>query len=179
MAQITSVVSEPLRAKIRSLLPSQSGFTEDLQAQNVIVPIIDLTETASGSVLREDLQRALAFGSQTEFIVSNSTTTVANIAGFWRLTAGAFIRTVQSGTVPKVRLLLSDGATDKIAWASNSVVTTVAGIQVNNLDYTFFLRAGDELKIRVDSGDASCLGSVRQIADSAGNLINPSGFTSE
>jgi hypothetical protein len=40
MAQIKSVVSESLQATIRRLLPSQSGFTEDLQAQNVIVPVI-------------------------------------------------------------------------------------------------------------------------------------------
>ena len=150
-----------------------------MQAQNVIVPIIDLTETASGSVLRQDLQTSLAFGSQTAFAVSSTTTTVANTPGFWRLTAGAFIRTVGSGTVPSVRLLLSDGATDKIVWASTSVVTTVEGIQVSNLDYTFFLRAGDELKILVNSSNANCIGSVRQLADSTGNLINPSGSTSE
>jgi len=179
MAEITSVTSEALQAQLRALLPSQQGFGEDLQASNVIIPIIDLTETASGSVLRQDLQTALAFGSQTEFIVSNTTTTVANTPGFWRLVGGAFIRTVNSGTVPKVRLLLSDGSTDKIAWASNSVVSTVEGIQVNNLDYTFFLRAGDELKVRCDSSSGIFTGSVRQIADSTGNLVNPSGFTSE
>ena len=38
MPQITPITSEALQAKIRQLLPSQIGFGEDLQAQNVIVP---------------------------------------------------------------------------------------------------------------------------------------------
>ena len=90
MAQIASVVSEALQAKIRSLLPSQQGFTEDLQAQNVIVPIIDLTETASGSLLREDLQRAWDFGTGYDqcFI---GTTTLVNTTGFWKVQMQAFL----------------------------------------------------------------------------------------
>lgn len=179
MAQITSVTSEALQAQLRTLLPSQQGFGEDLQASNVIIPVIDLTATAEGSSLPTNLQTALAFGSQTSFTVSNTTTTVANVAGFWRLTAGAFIRTVASGTVPRVFLVLSDGSTDSIVWGSFSDDTSYAGIQVTNLDYTFFLRAGDELKVRVESGNANCVGSVRQIADVSGNLVNPSGFTSQ
>jgi len=179
MAQITSVVSESLQAKIRSLLPSQAGFTEDLQAQNVIVPIIDLTETASGSVLRQDLQTSLAFGSQTAFSASDETLTVAEVAGFWRLTAGAFIRTVSSGTVPRVVIQLSDGTDIKIAWELLSNVTSVAGISTANIDYTFFLRAGDKLRIYCQTANANCVGSVRQIADISGNLVNPSGFTLE
>ena len=49
MAEITSVTSEALQRKVRELLPSQRGFGEDLQAQNVIVPIVDLTRSAEGS----------------------------------------------------------------------------------------------------------------------------------
>ena len=45
MAQLINLTSEALQATIRRLLPSQQGFGEDLQATNVVTPIIDLTPT--------------------------------------------------------------------------------------------------------------------------------------
>ena len=48
MAQLISITSEALQATIRRLLPSQQGFGEDLQASNVITPVIDVTPTAEG-----------------------------------------------------------------------------------------------------------------------------------
>ena len=179
MAQITSVTSEALQAQLRTLLPSQQGFGEDLQASNVIIPVIDLTATAEGSSLSASLQTALAFGSQTAFDVSNTTTTVANVAGFYRLTGGAFVRNVNSGTSPRVDIVLGDGSTDKIVWGMSADTSTTEGISVINLDYTFFLRSADLLKVKVTTANAQCIGSVRQIADSTGNLVNPSGFTSQ
>ena len=92
MAQITSVTSESLQAKIRELLPSQQGFGEDLQAQNVIVPIVDLTAAAEGSDVPLYQQQAIAFGSQTAFDVSNTTTVIANTAGFYRIFGVASVR---------------------------------------------------------------------------------------
>ena len=47
--EITPITSEALQAVIRRLLPSQRGFGDDLQATNLITPIIDLTPTAEGS----------------------------------------------------------------------------------------------------------------------------------
>ena len=82
MAQITSVTSEALQARVRTLLPSQQGFGEDLQASNVIMPVIDLTETASGSTLATNLQTALCFANE-EFDVSNTTSTIVNDSGFF------------------------------------------------------------------------------------------------
>lgn len=178
MAQITSIVSEALQAKIRTLLPSQAGFTEDLQAQNVIVPIVDLTETASGSALRQDLQTSIAFASQNVFDVSNATTTVANIGGFHRLIGSSFVRVKNSGNTPQVDVILSDGATSKIVWGTVADQTTIEGIGVLNLDFVFFLRSTDSLIVQA-STDAQAIGSVRQIADLTGNLVNPSGYTAE
>ena len=42
MAEIIRITSEALQATIRRLLPSQTGFGDDLQATNLITPIIDL-----------------------------------------------------------------------------------------------------------------------------------------
>ena len=78
---ITSVTSEALQLKIRQLLPSQTGFGSDLMAQNIIVPIIDLTATAEGSDVRSDLQSAMSFGGITDFNVRNATTTLITNPG--------------------------------------------------------------------------------------------------
>jgi hypothetical protein len=85
LAQVRPVTSETLEAQIRDLLPSQNGFTEDLQASNVITPIIDLTSVAEGTSTPRILQTAMAFGSNTSFTVQNTTTTVANTPGFYRI----------------------------------------------------------------------------------------------
>ena len=84
--EIITVNSEELQTLVRDLLPSQNGFGSELQASNVITPIIDLTATAEGSTLRSDLQTALAFGNQTSFDARNGTTALANSPGFWRVT---------------------------------------------------------------------------------------------
>ena len=84
MAQITSITSEALQATIRRLLPSQQGFGEDLQATNVITPIIDLTPSAEGSEIRADLQRSFSFGSITSFGAKNQTAVIASTPGFYR-----------------------------------------------------------------------------------------------
>ena len=70
--EVITVNSEALEAQIRDLLPSQRGFGSELQASNVILPIIDLTPTAEGSILRTDLQTALSFGSLTAFDANNT-----------------------------------------------------------------------------------------------------------
>ena len=56
--EIITVNSEQLQTTIRNLLPSQAGFGSELQASNVITPIIDLTASAEGSSTPEFLQRA-------------------------------------------------------------------------------------------------------------------------
>ena len=85
MAQIRPITSEAIEAQIRRLLPSQSGFTEDMQAQNVIVPTIDVTPVAEGSQLPSYLQNALSYGALTAFVARNNTATITNNAGFFRV----------------------------------------------------------------------------------------------
>ena len=62
---ISTVTSEALQLKLRQLLPSQQGFGTDLSASDTIIPIIDLTEAAEGSDVRETLQTAIAFDGST------------------------------------------------------------------------------------------------------------------
>ena len=172
MSQIIRITSEALQATVRRLLPSQQGFGEDLQASNIITPIIDLTPTAEGSQLPTDFARALAFGSQTAVIAQNATVTVANTPGFYRVT-GAASTIVNKG----VRFQLDDGSTAKVIWALEG--TSASTALAASVDLTFFLDTSETLSaISTDAG-AFFRGSVRQVADRYGNIVNPSGFTFE
>ena len=175
MAQLINITSEALQATIRRLLPSQQGFGEDLQASNVITPIIDLTPTAEGSEVRADLQTALAFGSQTVFSARGSNATLANSAGFWRVT-GLMIITQSGAGARDGGLRISDGLATKDVWKGLVESGAAAGNVFFECDITVFLRPGDSL-IALATSDVSFTGSYRQVADATGNLINPSGFT--
>lgn len=165
MAEITSVTSEVLQAKIREILPSQKGFGEDLQAQNVIVPIVDLTAAAQGTDVPLYQQQALAFGSQTTFVASNATDTIANTAGFYRIYGAV---SLTSGVV---YFTLSDGISTKIIWQINNANTS------DTVDFVVFLRSGDSLTVTSSATTALAVGSSRQVADVNGSAVLPSGFT--
>ena len=61
MAQEFTIKSQSIEDKINQLLPSQGGFQPgvDFSASTMVIPIVDLTETAEGSSLRQDLQLSL------------------------------------------------------------------------------------------------------------------------
>lgn len=173
--QITSVTSESLQAQIRNLLPSQEGFGTDLMAQNVIVPVIDLTAAAEGSTVPTDLQQALAFGSQTSFVANNSTVVIAETTGFYRVFGNASLRTTSGSNVFSL-LQMSDGLSTKNIWSLNCTAgSTDLGLS-NNFDLIVFLGSGESISAVSNNTDSYCVGSSRQIADVNGNLVNPSGF---
>ena len=176
MAEIVPVTSEALEAQVRDLLPSQRGFGEDLQASNVITPIIDLTAAAQGTTTPELLQTALAFGSQTAFGAQNGTTVIANSPGFYRI---LFSYTIEgSADVQNGSIDLSDGLSTKEVWK-----VTITGASANEfavgetVDLVVFLAAGESVSASSDSIRVYIRGSSRQIADVNGNLVNPSGFS--
>lgn len=177
MAQITSITSESLQAKIRELLPSQQGFGEDLQASNVILPTIDLTATAQGTTTPTYLQTAFAFGSQTSFNISTGTQVLANTPGFWRIYAQLSFETGTSTGLGNI--VMSDGLSTKSIWLVQGLGTTTADIEaIANVDITVFLRAGDSISGTVSTTGTEVLHvTVRQVADVNGNLVNPVGFT--
>jgi len=178
MAQITSVTSESLQAQVRRLLPSQQGFGEDLQASNVITPIIDLTATAEGSQLGENLQTAINYGGSTAFSDTSTTrNTIVNTAGFYRITGVALVLEGTGGARTAL-LALDDGATEKIIYQVTSFNTSYQASYVDSFDYVIYLRSGDELKTGTTSF-ARISGQTRQIADVNGNLVNPTGFSFE
>ena len=174
---ISSVTSEALQLKLRQLLPSQQGFGTDLSASDTIIPVIDLTQAAEGSDVRQDLQSALAFGSQTAFDASNSTVVIANNTGFFRIFGCAVVRNSGSGANNSCILSMSDGLTTKTIWGLETVNTTGEYISSENVDVLVFLSAGDSISAISNSVNANFLGSSRQIADVNGTLVQPVGFT--
>tara|TARA_R110000772_G_scaffold74527_1_gene162249 strand:- start:7 stop:549 length:543 start_codon:yes stop_codon:yes gene_type:complete len=176
--EIITVNSESLEATIRDLLPSQNGFGSELQASNVIMPIIDLTATAEGSVLRADLQSALSFTDATAFYTTNTTDNLVASPGFYRVTAGS---TVIAGSPVAVgnNFQITDGSSTKVIWRHQMVSDTGAKITALQFDFIVFLTAGDTLQVVSNSTQAQIGGSTRQVASVTGVLTNPSGFVAE
>jgi len=173
---ISSVTSEALQLKLRQLLPSQQGFGTDLSASDTIIPVIDLTASAEGSDVRETLQTALAFGSQTVFNTSNGTDALATTAGFYRLYGTATC--ITSGSFDsEVSIDITDGSTTKKVYIK-SVATSSTVLTVNaDFDFVVFLNVGETLNAASNSSINIIGGSVRQIADNNGVLTQPVGFS--
>ena len=171
MAEEFIIKSQDIENKINQLLPSQGGFQAgvDFSASTMVIPIVDLTETAEGSILRQDLQVAETHSNTTNVIV-NTTTTVVSTTGFYSV---AIQGVCKSGG--EIKVLLSDGSTDTTIRQFGSD----AGL-TRYFDDTFnvFIKAGGSCKASSSNGDSAIIISTRQIADISGNLTNPSGFTS-
>ena len=177
MAQIIRITSEALQATIRRLLPSQQGFGEDLQASNVITPIIDLTPTAEGSALPDELQQAMSFGGSTPF-VHTTDNTIINTSGFYRVRAAVTL-VGNVATASTVNIDITDQSTTKTLYGFSKVTgTSFNEFFVIPIDITVFLRANDSLAVSfINSGYIR--GNYVQIADVNGNLNDPSGFQSQ
>jgi hypothetical protein len=173
---ISSVTSEALQLKLRQLLPSQQGFGTDLSASDTIIPIIDLTSAAEGSDVPQYLQQALSFGSQTSFNVTNTTTALANTAGFYRVVGTAY-GTASVGDDTTANFSLTDGASSKVAWQLDVVNAGSIENAFVTYDLVFFLTSGETLNAISGHTTMNLTGSIRQVADSNGTLVQPSGFT--
>ena len=114
MGQEFTIKSEAIEDKINQLLPTQGGFQPgiDFSASTMIIPIVDLTETASGSALREDLQKSFSHTSITTFSVNNTTTVIQNVAGYYRV-FGSFTGQPASGIGKEGNIEINDGSTVK------------------------------------------------------------------
>ena len=172
---ISSVTSEALQLKLRQLLPSQQGFGDDISASNTIIPVIDLTSSAEGSDVRADLQTAIAFGNATAVSVINQTTTIANTVGFYRL-FGSLTIYDGSSSAQSVKVIINDGASDKTVYEFKSIGANGTERFMNQVfDTNLWITTGEIIKITC-TATSSFNGSIRQIADSNGTLVQPTGF---
>lgn len=167
--EVITVNSEQLQSQVRDLLPSQAGFGSELQATNVIVPIIDLTQTAQGSTLPLDLSSALAFGSQTAVQFINSSATIITAPGFYRI----FGTTSIDGN-NNTQIAATDGATTTILaiYTAGTAGTTVT----YTFDFNVWVKPGTSITASSSAATAVLSITHRQIADTEGSIVNPSGF---
>ena len=173
--EIITVNSEELQTQIRDLLPSQNGFGSELQASNVITPIIDLTRTAEGSGLPTYLQTALSFGSQTAFSAQNNTVSLATSPGFYRI-VGGITMIPQAGTQGEASIDLSDGLSTKKVYRLRTVAYGASSSFSENVDFIVFIAAGETVSASTVTNDVIFNGSIRQVATGDGTLVQPSGF---
>ena len=172
---VSSVTSEALQLKLRQLLPSQQGFGTDLSASDTIIPVIDMTAAAEGSDVGENLQNALAYGSQTVFRANNSSVILANVPGFYRV-VGTAAGSIASSNY-KMVLEMTDGATPKSVWGVEQSSFSGAADSTVDIDLIFYLDVGITLNAVSEAGEGVLLGSIRQVATNNGTLVQPSGFT--
>ena len=175
MAQLITITSEALQATIRRLLPSQQGFGEDLQATNVVTPIIDLTPTAEGSNIPTSMQQALNFDQASSFSGTNTTLTLASSSAFYRVVG--CVATRSAGTIESSTFTITNSSGSKVIWGAG--VPALGSPIVSSLvdfDLIFWLDLGDTLTFEV-ANDHTVTGSLRQIADNNGVLTQPGGFS--
>lgn len=177
--EIITVNSEALQTQIRDLLPSQAGFGSELQATNVITPIIDLTAAASGSGLSESLQQAIAFGSSTEFDVTNAGTDLITSPGWYRVTGTATVNVQTGGAARRAGFKMSDGLSTKTVYQIHYEQGAAAGPSAVSFDLIFAVASGITLSAFTTNDTVTVIsGSHRQVADSDGNTVNPVGLPS-
>ena len=135
MAQEFTIKSQDIEDKINQLLPSQGGFQAgvDFSASTMVIPIVDLTETAEGSILRQDLQSSLSLTAQTAFEITNTTTTVINTTGYWRV-LGLYNLNSATG-VRNLTWQLTDGFTTKIIFKNTQFAGTTGPVATTTFDY--------------------------------------------
>jgi len=167
MAQEFTINSSTIEQKINQLLPSQGGMGAgiDFSASTMVIPIVDITESASGSALREDLQTSVDFATTRTTIVGLNVDIVAT-TGFYKVDV-----MVKSRGTADINLLINDGTTDQI-------IKTYAFTAAQTLldSFIVFLRAGDTLRGSALTGTAEVRTFTRQIADITGSITSPLGF---
>ena len=176
MAQEFVIKSKDIEDKINQLLPSQGGAQPgvDFSASTMVIPVVDLTETAEGSNLRQDLQTAFSLTTASVFDISGSALTIINTTGYYRI-FGNSVLVGGNASTDNNGIRITDGTTNKKIFVHQIPATTVNPGSTVHFDFVVKVEAGNEVK--AFSTGASTLaqlqGTTRQIADINGNLINP------
>ena len=175
MAQEFTIKSELIEEKINQLLPSQGGFGAgvDFSASTMVIPVVDLTEVAEGSNLRQDLQRAVGYNFESFNSRNETRATLINTTGYYQVQA--YVGAVPVLNADFVGFGLYDGTTYKTLYdyRASYNLTNVGQLSANFHNFDIFLGAGKSLTVTSALSSIRISGNIRQIADINGNLINP------
>jgi len=172
MAQEFVVNSTTIENKINQLLPSQGGFGAgvDFTASTMVIPIVDITESAEGSGLRQDLQSSLTLASTAYNVIGATNTTIINTTGYFRFYG--LMSCVQGGASATVNINITDGTTTKnLLNGAQAVEFSGVGL-VNPISYDFIvkIKAGESVRASASDSQTRVSGVAVQIADINGNL---------
>jgi len=169
MSQEFVIKSQKLEDKINQLLPSQGGAQAgvDLSASSMIVPIIDLTESAEGSNVRQDLQTASSFVRTSSFDVVGTSTSIISTTGYWQIDYVASILGQTAGVGCAINI--SDGISTKSLYVQNVPAGTGVAYTAQGRIIAF-VNAGETISVFSSNGNVRVGGVYRQIADINGNL---------
>ena len=172
----TPIVSESLQKDFRDNFPSQINSGRDLHVSDVIVPVVDFSTSTAIAGLEVSLQQAYDFNS-TPFSITNTTTTIVNTTGFWKVTA--ILNGQGFASQIKAKLFLDDGTTTKDIVELNNYNGGAGPNTFTSVifDGIIFLKTGVSLKGLTDSIAYNVNGICIQVADISGTLINPDGYT--
>lgn len=171
----TPIVSEALQKEFRDNFPSQVNSGRDLHVSDVVVPIVDFSTTVGTTGLNDSLQQALDI-NVTTFNVNNTTTTVINTTGFWRI-QGVSIIGQMSGGSHNMDFKLTDGVTSKVLFDFFAVRSGGNSYAQTPFDFIVIVKSGFRIDVSTDLADNFLIGNCRQIADLSGTLQNPDGYT--
>ena len=170
MGQEYFINNQTLEDQIRQLLPSQGGAGAgfDLSASTQIIPIIDVTPSAEGSNLRQDLQTAVSL-STVNVETANATATIISNTGFFEVTCNINNR---AGISQTCDFIINDGSTDTIIKRYNFGVDSITILD----KFIVFLSSGDSFKVTSANAGLIISTQTRQIATINGELVNPLSF---
>ena len=174
MGQEFFINSQELENKVRNLLPSQGGAGAgfDLSASTQIIPIVDLTESAEGSSLRQDLQTAISNSVSYTALNNTTGTDLVTNTGFFRVFISS-LRDDGTGT-QTAALELDDGASQYRFFNFLGISGTAIDI-VPNFDKIVFVKAGSKIQ-GIAGANQNMRVHTYQIASIDGSLTNPLGF---
>ena len=88
--------------------------------------------------------------------------------------------TIGANSTSNNNISITDGASTGILW-QDSMDTGTGAVFATNVafDFVVFVNSGETLRVISSAVDCVIAGSIRQVADLQGNLVNPSGFSSE
>ena len=171
----TPIVSEALQKEFRDNFPSQVNSGRDLHVSDVVVPIVDFSTTVGVTGLDTSLQQAID-SNVTTFNISNTSTTIINTTGFWRVRGVAIIGAMSVST-HEIDFILTDGVSPKTIFDFFGGRSGGNDYAQTPFDFIVLIKAGFSLNGSTDLVDNRLIGNCRQIAALDGTLQNPDGYT--
>ena len=173
------VTDEALEKKFRDTFKSQGGaeLVDDLYASGVVIPVVDFSDAAAGSVLPQNLQTAYDFATINVSRSSIGTSTVTSTPGFYQIFYYYNLFT-GGGAGSASAVAIFDGTSEKTIYNVGQTSSGNNAEELGQTDFVCYLRSGDSLRLKTFISTHFASISARQIADVSGNLINPLGFVS-